>query len=866
MKRYINLLWALIITLSVQGQHIRVAAPRHVAVGEEFQIEYTVFSDGVQTFRLGSLPRGVERVSGPYTSSQSSIQVVNGHTSSSSSISFTYLLVASKKGTFTIPPARIVVNGNNLASTPVRLSASGNANVSRTSSAGGSSYADEEETSSPSLNRSKGRNLFMTVTASKTRVREQEPILLTYKVYTAVNLSNLEGKMPDLTGFHVLELKQPQPVSFHRETVRGRRYNCTTWQQYVMYPQMTGTLKIPPLTFRGIVQQGMDPNDPFAFLMDGGPHEVTRELKAHGLTITVSPLPAKPDDFSGGVGHFNISAQIGRPEVKEGDPFNIRVVIGGTGNLKLLKQPQLNLPKDFEVYDPKVTDKTRLTTNGVEGNMVYDYLVVPHRKGSYTLPAVSFVYYDTATNAYRTIHSQALTVKVVKGDGSSSDTEDYNALQGVDIRGLKLGDTATNEMSGVFFGTPLYWALLSLLLLVFCAVLYVYRHRAIAYSDVSHLMGKTASKVASRRLCKARELMLEGNAEDFYDEILRALWEYAGNKLGMSVEDLSRDNISERFEHLNITTDTKERFVGALDECEYERYAPGDERGNMSRTFEAAKTAIMETEDALNHAKSVAAHHARTAATHHARLLLGLTVTLAALLPCTAGAVTKDEADTHYRKGNYTQAIIDYTTLLRERPTAELYYNLGNTYYRTDNIPLAVLNYERALRLSPTDTDIRFNLEMAQSKTIDKITPPSQMFFVTWYESLADLVPVDTWALLVFLLLLLLSGCVFLYFFTDRLWTRRLGFFAGVASLLLVLLVNVLAYEQLSAIHSHSGAVIIAPAVAVRDTPDTAATGGFVLHEGTSVKILDRTIAGWREVRTADGRTGWLLTQQIEEI
>lgn len=858
MKRYINLLLTIIIALSMQAQRIRVAAPKHVAVGEEFLIEYTIFSDGVQNFRLGNLPNGVERLSGPYTSSQSSIQIVNGHTSSSSSTSFTYILVANKKGTFTLPPAKIIVNGNNLASTPVRLSASGNSNTSRASSAGGNNYVDEEENSSSVSGRHGGKDLFMTVTASKTRVHEQEPILLTYKVYTAVNLSNLEGKMPDLTGFHVQEIKQPQPVSFHRETVRGRRYNCTIWQQYVLYPQMTGTLKIPALTFRGTVRQGEDANDPFAFLVDGGPREVTRELKTNGLTIQVSPLPEKPKGFSGGVGRFNISAQLSKTEIKEGDPLNIRVVIGGVGNLKLLKQPELNLSKDFEVYDPKITDKTRLTSNGVEGNIVYDYLVVPRKRGNYTIPAISFIYYDTSSNSYKTIHSQALSVRVEKGDGSNSDEEDYNTLQNEDIRGLKLGNVVTNDTENVFFGTPLYWGLFLFLLIMFVYLLYSFRRRAVAYSDVASLMGKNASKVATRRLHKASELMLKGNAEDFYDEVLHALWGYAGSKLGMPVESLSRDNISERFDSLGIDASTKDKFVGALDECEYERYAPGDEKGNMNKTFNAAKSAIMDIEEVLNPKRGKGASKAK--------LLLFFAVLSGSIYSYSAYAVTKDTADKEYSKGNYAKAIKDYTTLLEKEQSAELYYNLGNAYYRTDNIPRAVLNYERALRLSPSDDDIRFNLEIAQSKTIDKLTPESQMFFVTWYESLADLVSVDGWAFLSIGAMILLIGAVLLYLFTERQWTRMLGFFGGLFLLFLLFWSVFLAYKQLSAIHSHSGAVIIAPSVTIRATPDQRSSNSFVLHEGTSVKILDRNIKGWREVRSADGRTGWLRTGQIEEI
>ena len=382
-----------------KAQRVAVSAPTHVAAGENFRVAYTVNAREVEEFRMGNVPDGLEVIAGPYTSSQSSYQVVNGHTSSSSSFTITYTLYAGKAGTYTIGTSHALVYGKKLAAHPVKITVSGHAHNS-----GGAPRMHNDDADEPRMRQAgsaiSGKDLFIKVTANKKRVHEQEPVLLTYKVYTQVDLTQLDGKMPDLKGFHSQEVPQPQQKVLHTEVINGRPYRCVTWSQYVMYPQMTGKLEIPSITFKGIVVQQNRNVDPIEAFFNGGSGyvEVHKSIKAPGITIQVDPLPARPANFSGGVGRFNISATLDKNDVKAGNPINIRVVVGGIGNLKLLKQPVLNLPKDFDQYDAKITDKTKLTQNGVEGNMVYDFLAVPRNQGKYTIPSVEFTYYDTKKN------------------------------------------------------------------------------------------------------------------------------------------------------------------------------------------------------------------------------------------------------------------------------------------------------------------------------------------------------------------------------------------------------------------------------------------------------------------------------------
>ena len=667
--------------------------------------------------------------------------------------------------------------------------------------------------------------------------------------------------MPDLKGFHTQEVPLPQQKTFHTETVNGRPYKCVTWSQYVMYPQMTGRLEIPSITFKGIVVQQNRNVDPMEAFFNGGSGyvEVKKDIKAPGITLQVDPLPQRPANFSGGVGKFNISASLDKKEVKAGEPITLRVVVGGIGNLKLLKQPVVNFPKDFDKYDAKVTDKTRLTANGVEGNMVYDFLAVPRNQGSYTIPSVELTYYDTSKNAYKTIKTQPFKVEVEKGDGTSAESEDF-ASQDKDIHTIKLGKAEQHKADEMFFGSFGYWISLLMPLIAFVVLLIVFRRRAIENADIVKKRSNRAGKIATKRLRLANKLMLQGKQGEFYDEVMRALWGYMSYKLNMPAEKLNRDNIRETLGRHFVDDATIEKFTTALDECEFERYAPGDAAGNMNRTFESAMTAIMDIENAINEARKNQKKH--PAGYSFVWLLLAMIC----FGSTSAKAVTKNNADTEYQKGNYQQAIRDYEEILKNGESAEIYFNLGNAYYRTDNITKAVLNYERARLLSPGDDDINFNLQFARSKTIDKITPESEMFFITWYKSLVNFTSVDNWAKTGILCIVMALLLVLLYLFGPQLMLRKIGFFGGLAFFVIFLLSNLFAFQQKQALDNRTGAIIISPSVNIKKTPAKNSADQFVLHEGTRVDIIDKGMTDWRCIRVGDGREGWIETKAIEEI
>lgn len=866
MRRFYSILLTLFaVTITATAQKLVAGAPSHVSVGEQFRLTYTINTQDVDNFRAGNFPDAFEVLMGPSTSRQSSFQMVNGHTTSSSSITFTYIVCANKNGTFTIPPAQIRCDGKVVKSNSVKINVSGRQQAQR--GGGGGGY-DGEPQMRPSGSHISGSDLFIKVSANKQRVHEQEPILLTYKVYTLVQLTRLDGKMPDLKGFHTQEVQLPQQKSFKVETYNGRPYRTVTWSQYVMFPQMTGKLEIPSITFDGtVVMQNRD-IDPFEAFFNGGSGyvEMKKKIKAPGITIQVDPLPNRPADFSGGVGKFNISAQLTPASIKTNDAVTLRVIVSGVGNLKLIKEPVVVFPKDFDRYDAKVTDKTKLTANGVEGSMIYDFIAVPRNAGKYEIPPVKFVYYDTSTNKYATIESKGFTLNVAqgaKGGGVSDFTGQDVDLLNKDIRHIK---TTPEELHGVnefFFGSTSYWVTLALLAIAFISLFVIFRQRAIDNANIGKMRGKKANKVATKRLRVANKLMTAGRSSEFYDEVLRALWGYVGDKLNMPVESLSRENISQRLSEREVSEANVKLFISALDECEFERYAPGDAKGNMNKTFNAAMTAIENIEDTMKKRKKV-----KTAGLGLLLLVISIAIPSAAQTQKSAAPVhvTKAMGDSAYVRQQYQQAIADYEALLKKGVSADVYYNLGNAYYRTDNITRAVINYERALLLSPGDPDIRVNLQLARSKTIDKIIPESEMFFVTWYRSLVNIMSVDGWATMSLVSLAIAIILALCYLFSGRVWMQKTGFFGAFAMIVIFGLSNLFAWQQKDQLINRTGAIVISPAAAVKSTPANGGTDLFIIHEGTKVEITDSSMKEWKEVRIADGKEGWIKASMIEMI
>jgi len=581
-------------------------APDVVVSGDQFRLTFTVNTQKVKDFRAPSITKGFDVLMGPSRSQQSSTQIINGKVSSSSSITYTYILMAGDAGTYTIPAASIEANGEKIFSNAVTIkvlppdqSASGSKGSQKSSAQSGNQAASGRITSN---------DLFITATASKTTVHEQEAILLTYKVYTLVNLRQLFGKMPDLKGFHTQEIELPQQKTFSLEHYKGRNYNTTVWSQYVLFPQQTGKLEIPSITFEGVVAIQTVSDDPFdAFFNGGGYQEVKKKIVTPKLTINVQPLPAKPANFSGGVGEFTLASSINAKDVKTNDAVTIKLTISGSGNMKLISTPEVKFPEDFEVYDPKVTNNFEASRAGLSGTQTIEYLAIPRHAGNFTIPPVEFTYFDLKSNSYKTLKTEAYNINVAKGQGNADQviadfTNKGNVkVLGQDIRFIKLGDTKLMPKGDVFFGTVGYYLWYIIPFVLFVGLVVFFRKQAAENANVAKVKTKKANKVATKRMKLAGKLLAENRKNEFYDEVLKALWGYISDKLSIPVSQLSKDNIEAELAKYGVADDVIKDFINALNECEFARYAPGDENEAMDKVYTTSVEAISKMENSIKH-------------------------------------------------------------------------------------------------------------------------------------------------------------------------------------------------------------------------------------------------------------------------
>lgn len=609
MRKIIFLLFTILAAWQVKAaDKVRfVAEAADVVVsGDQVRLVFTVNSQDIKDFRAPSI-KGFDVLMGPSRSQQSSIQIINGKRTSSSSTAFTYILLAGSPGTYTIPAASVEVNGEKVFSNAISIKVlpqdqnSGNSGNNR----GGSASSSRSQAAGSRIS---ANDLFITATASKTTVHEQEAILLTYKVYTVVNLRQLYGKMPDLKGFHTQEVELPQQKTFTLEHYKGRNYNTTVWSQYVLFPQQTGKLEIPSITFDGVVAQQTVSDDPFdAFFNGGGYVEVKKKITTPKLVINVQPLPTKPAGFSGAVGEFKLASSINATDVKTNDAVTIKLTLSGTGNMKLIGTPEVKFPQDFEIYDPKVTDDYKLTNSGLTGTKTFEYLAIPRHAGNFTIPAVEFTYFDLKSNSYKTLKTEAYNLKVAKGQGNAdqviSDFTNKESVKmlGKDIRFIKLGDSSLRPKGDFFFGTVGYYLCYLIPLLLFVVFAVIYRQKALENANVAKVKTKKANKVATRRMKLAGKLLAENKKNEFYDEVLKALWGYISDKLSIPVSQLSKDNIEAELTNYGVQEALIAEFIGVLNECEYARYAPGNENEAMDKVYSASVEVISKMENSIKH-------------------------------------------------------------------------------------------------------------------------------------------------------------------------------------------------------------------------------------------------------------------------
>lgn len=588
----------LYILLSVAGlsnaQTVRIQAQEVCEVGQKIKLCYIVDTQDVEDIQVGEFP-GFEYLYGPSTSSQSSTQWINGKTTHTSSITFTYTLLAKKEGEYQLPSATIKLSNktirSNTASVTVLPSTSN-------SNATGSTNPSSSHSQRPGAGSVDSRDLFITASVNKTKVFEQEAVLLTYKLYTLVNIRQLSGDMPELDGFHCQELNSKAQLSLKYENYNGRNYGTAIWRQYVLFPQKSGKLTIPSVSFDAEIVVTNHSADPFDFFFGGGSltQIVNKTIKTPKVDIDVQSLPAPaPPSFSGSVGNFKMSATLSPEQLNANDAATLKLVISGHGNMKLMKAPAVNAPKDFELYAPKETTKTTTTSAGAKGSITFDYVIVPRHGGKYSIPPVEFVYFNSESKQYVTLKTDTFHLSVAKGNtvstAESSVKEDVRILSS-DIHYIKTGRADISENKDAFFATKAYYLIHLGLVVVFVSILLLFRRYAKLNSDTVRKRGRQAGKQASKRLKQAHKLLKKQQVGEFYEELLRALLNYVSDKMNIPMTDLTKENVSEALSSRGVDDSLIKQYMDVIESCEFARFAPGDPLATMDKIYESASNAI----------------------------------------------------------------------------------------------------------------------------------------------------------------------------------------------------------------------------------------------------------------------------------
>ena len=579
------------------------SAPSSVVVDKPFQLVYSVNASG-RDLRAPEI-NNFDVLAGPFQSHSSSIQIINGRQSSSEADSYTYTLQAQKVGTFTIPSASIIVNGRKYTSNGVSIrvlpadskaSSRSQGGVQGNSSRGGSSAAITND------------NLFIRAEASKTNVYEQEAIVVTYKLYTLVDVVQCSPKkMIDFNGFMKQDIDQPTNKQFSLEHYNGRNYTSVVLFKFLLYPQHAGVLQIDKWNFEAVVQvkNKTAARSIFDDFFDSYTN-VTKSVVAPAIKINVNALPAgKPASYSGTVGHFNMNANISSTQVKANDAVTIKLNIAGSGNMKLIKNPTIKFPDGFEAYDPKVTNNFKTTSSGVSGNKVIEYMFIPRHSGNFQIPSAEFSYFDTQSRSYKTLRTPVYQMQVAKGAGGESSTvaassyvdkEDVKQLS-KDIRYIQTDKIVLSKEEEPIFGSVISW-LMYLIPLVISLILFTFfRKQAKENANISLVKNKKANKVAQKRLRLAQKLLKEGDKDRFYDEVLKATWTYLSDKLSIPVALLTKDNVESELSKHNVEATQINQFTEILNTCEFARYAPNSGQQEMGNLYADTIKAISDLEE-----------------------------------------------------------------------------------------------------------------------------------------------------------------------------------------------------------------------------------------------------------------------------
>lgn len=854
---------------------IRVEAPDVVAVNEQFNVTFIIEGEKSPSDFQWSSGDDFQLVWGPQKGSSSSIQIINGKRSSSHQTTFTYILIPKATGTFQLPAATALLSGDRISSTQASIQVvSDGASSSQSSGQNGGKSSGGGQTSSTGSGEISSNDLFMRLSLSRTEVVIGEPITATLKIYQRANVVGFENaKFPTFNGFWSQETYVPNNIEFKRESLDDKIYNTAVLRTYVLIPQQSGTITIDPAELVCLVNIRTAPstsNSLFDSFFQDEYRTIRKRVTTPAVKVKVNPLPAgQPASFGGGVGNFGISARLTTDNLKTHDAASLVITVSGRGNVALLEEPKVNFPPDFEVYDTKTTENTDKSNGGTSGSKSFEYPFIPRSHGDFTIDPVEYSYYDVNAGKYVTLRTEPLHVKVAKGKGGDStpvttvnsgvERKDVKSLAD-DIRFIFTGKPGLSGSGSFFVGSVFFWILLALMILGATSVYLAFRKVAAMRADVAGTKNRRATKMAQKRLKLAGEYLDKNLYTAFYEELHKALIGFVSDKLNMDMSEISKDNIASALTEGGVSEEQTKAFTDLLDACEFARYSPDGGNEAMRSHYDAALKVISSIDSGL---KTRGKSFRKVATVVTLLLSIGFSMNIQAKdldSLWTAGVQA-------YTDGKFSDASAAWTSIEESgQKSATLYYNLGNAWFKQANYPKAILNYERALRLDPSYSDARYNLEFTSNFVQDKIEPVPEFILKSVARKVCYVMGSNAWAV-IFLVLLaaaLVMGLLFLL--GSSVGKRRAGFYCGIVLLLLSAGALSFSIWQKSDSVKTDTAIVMSPVSSVKSSPSSGSSKDlFVIHEGTKVTILDE-VGSWKNIALADGRQGWITSNELEVI
>lgn len=854
---------------------IRVEAPDVVAVNEQFNVTFIIEGEKSPSDFQWSSGDDFQLVWGPQKGSSSSIQIINGKRSSSHQTTFTYILIPKATGTFQLPAATALLSGDRISSTQASIQVvSDGASSSQSLGQNGGKSSGGGQTSSTGSGEISSNDLFMRLSLSRTEVVIGEPITATLKIYQRANVVGFENaKFPTFNGFWSQETYVPNNIEFKRESLDDKIYNTAVLRTYVLIPQQSGAITIDPAELVCLVNIRTAPstsNSLFDSFFQDEYRTIRKRVTTPAVKVKVNPLPAgQPASFGGGVGNFGISARLTTDNLKTHDAASLIITVSGRGNVALLEEPKVNFPPDFEVYDTKTTENTDKSNGGTSGSKSFEYPFIPRSHGDFTIDPVEYSYYDVNAGKYVTLRTEPLHVKVAKGKGGDStpvttvnsgvERKDVKSLAD-DIRFIFTGKPGLSGSGSFFVGSVFFWILLALMILGATSVYLAFRKVAAMRADVAGTKNRRATKMAQKRLKLAGEYLDKSLYTAFYEELHKALIGFVSDKLNMDMSEISKDNIASALTEGGVSEEQTKAFTDLLDACEFARYSPDGGNEAMRSHYDAALKVISSIDSGL-----------KTGGKSLRKVVTVVTLLLSLGASMNIQAKDLDSLWTAgvqaYTDGKFSDASAAWTSIEESgQKSAKLYYNLGNAWFKQGNYPKAILNYERALRLDPSYSDARYNLEFTSNFVQDKIEPVPEFILKSVARKVCYVMGSNAWAV-IFLVLLaaaLVMGLLFLL--GSSVGKRRAGFYCGIVLLLLSAGALSFSIWQKSDSVKTDTAIVMSPVSSVKSSPSSGSSKDlFVIHEGTKVTILDE-VGSWKNIALADGRQGWITSNELEVI